>query len=459
MRKFSVIVFGMLLSLTPVMAQKGGDAFSRAENHAAAGRYKEAFEQLRNYEQSVSANARMDKASKAAAYYNSARVRMNMYMRMRKSQNTMEQLERMEVQAGKSGNDSLQNDFLYNKAIYHYSFGQLEKGNAVFAQMVGKLTASKEYDKVDKVYQTLIKSSRTSGSAMMVAQTYSGYMAWKDSANVLKLRDVTNALNQQIQARDASIAEKDSLLSTRQGIIIVLCVILACLAAVLVAGGLMLMRLMLQTRSQKKTIADLTENIALKAKFTGNISAQLTPALQRLDASKPEVKALLDFSNHIQTLSQIESSMGQPVETESVKLPTFCEELAAQVRGKLKNGVTLNVDVPAVNAQFNREYVTHILLHLLNNAAEYTPENGFIRLEYKKRSAHKCQFIVSNTGEVIPEEKREMLFKPFVEVRDLTTGDGLGLPICRQMTLRMNGDLSLDPEFTKGTRFVLTIEA
>ena len=82
-----------------------------------------------------------------------------------------------------------------------------------------------------------------------------------------------------------------------------------------------------------------------------------------------------------------------------------------------------------------------------------------IHLDFKKRSVHKFQFLVSNTGSQIPEEKREDVFKPFLEVRDLTEGDGLGLPICQQMAIKMNGDLSIDPEFTKGTRFVLSINA
>jgi signal transduction histidine kinase len=65
--------------------------------------------------------------------------------------------------------------------------------------------------------------------------------------------------------------------------------------------------------------------------------------------------------------------------------------------------------------------------------------------------------MVSDTGCGIPEEKREDIFKPFLEIRDLTQGDGLGLPICKQMALKMNGDLNIDPQFTKGTRFVLEL--
>jgi signal transduction histidine kinase len=433
------------------------EMWQRAESDATGGRYKEAFERLRGIEQAIQTNSSLDEKGKAAARYRSSLIRMNMYMKMRRSESAMEHLEKMERYANASGDEKVKNDLLYNKAIYYYTFGQTEKGNAVFKEMSAKLTASKEYDKVDDAYKLLIEGGKKSGSANMVAQAYKGYVAWKDSAAALKLADVSGALKEQIQAGEKEIAEKDSKLATRQGIIIALCVLSAILAAVLVIGALFVLRLLALTSRQKKNIRLLGENIALKAKFTSNISAQLTPALQKLNSQQPEVKALLNFSNHIQTLSQLESTIGETVETEEVSLPAFCEEMMDQIRGKERSGVVLNVDAPKMSATFNKEYVSHILLHLLNNAVRYTPEGGHIHLDFKKRSVHKFQFLVSNTGSQIPEEKREDVFKPFLEVRDLTEGDGLGLPICQQMAIKMNGDLSIDPEFAKGTRFVLSI--
>ena len=132
--------------------------------------------------------------------------------------------------------------------------------------------------------------------------------------------------------------------------------------------------------------------------------------------------------------------------------------MAAPLRSSITNGATLKVDAPHMSAPLHREYVRHILHHLLENAVDLTPEGGSIWLEFKKRGPHKLQFLVSNTGSTVPEEKREDVFKPFLEVHDLTHGDGLGLPICRQMALRMNGDLTIDPQFTRGTRFILDLQ-
>ena len=419
--------------------------------------YQEAFDLLRRIDQNISSSSQSE-AKKEGMHYLTTKERLQMYMKMHRGASAQEQLNTLERHANASADERVQNDLLYTKAIYYYTFGMNEKGNAVFKEMVSKLTTSKEYDKVDDVYQTLITNGRRSGNASMVAQAYSGYITWKDSVNALKAADEVNALKQQIAEGQSAIEERDGSLASRKRVIIGLSTLLAALAAVLVVGALILLRLIVLTRKQKKTIRRANENNALKAKFISNISAQLNPTLAKLDASQPEVRALQDFSDHIQTLSQLDATINEPVELEDTPLNPFCEAIIAQVRDKVRDDVRLTFDVPKMSASIHREYVSHILLHLLNNAVKYTPSGGHIALEYKKRGAHKHQFLVSNTGSTIPEEKREDVFKPFLEVRDLAQGDGLGLPICRQMAVKMNGDLEIDPEFTKGTRFVLNLK-
>jgi len=92
-----------------------------------------------------------------------------------------------------------------------------------------------------------------------------------------------------------------------------------------------LMRFILLTRKQKKQIDLANDTNALKAKFISNISAQMNPTLQKFDQSKPEVKALLDFNNHIQQLSDLENSPVEELEMEEVKVPEFCEGLMDQI--------------------------------------------------------------------------------------------------------------------------------
>ena len=379
--------------------------------------YKEAFDLLSRIEQ----NIKGDQVTKSAMLYLTAKERYEMYMRMKRPANALEHLKAMENYANVSGKEELKNDILYNKAIYYYTFGQTAQGNAVFKEMASKLTNSKEYDKVDQAYKTLIANGRKSGNANLVANSYSNYIAWKDSAIAMKHADDIKALENKITELNTTIEDKDSSLTTRQAAIVGLSILAAALAAALVLGALVLMRFILLTRKQKKQIDLANDSNALKAKFISNISAQMNPTLQKFDQSKPEVKALMDFNSHIQQLSDLENSDAEEMEY--------------------------------------KPYVSHILSHLLRNAAIYTPAEGTVTLEFKKRGAHSYQFLVANTGEPIPEEKREDVFKPFLEIKDLTEGDGLGLPICKQMALKMKGDLEIDPKFTKGTRFILDLHS
>ena len=420
--------------------------------------YKEAFETLRNVDQAIYADKGLSNEKKAALRYLTARERMRMYMKLRKSANVNEQLTIMETQADAANDPETSNDLLYNKAIYYYSQGQTAKGNATFQELAAKMMAGKDFDKMDQAFHDVITAGCSSGNANMVDQAYTKYIVWKDSVSELKHAAEIEALNKQIEAGKASVAERDSKLSSRQTIIISLIILVVILAAVLVLGAIVLLRFIMMTRKQKNTIRQANENNALKAKFISNISEQLNPTLQKLDSKQPAVKALLDFSEHIQTLSDLDKSTSESLDTEDTQIQPFCDTMMESIRNKVKRNVELTVDAPKMSVNMYVPYVTHILQHLLSNAVNYTPEGGHITLTFKKRGPRKYQFQVQNTGEVIPEEKREDVFKPFLEVRDLTQGDGLGLPICKQMAQKMRGDLDIDPAFTKGTRFVLHLE-
>ena len=410
--------------------------------------YKEGFELLRRVDQAISAEERKNNANMSALHYLVTKERLQMYIKMRSTARALDQINTMESQVQTANDDNLMNDLLYNKAIYYYTFGQTTQGDAVFKEMASKLTAQKEYDKIDEIYQTLITNGKKSNNANLVAQTYSNYVVWKDSVNAMKLADETGILKNQIAENEAIIAEKDSSLGTRQLIIAGLLVLAGALAAALVVGIIVLLRYILLTRKQKKAIKLSEDNNALKAKFISNISAQLDPTLEKLDSRIPEVQALLDFSQHIQTLSRLENMSNATAELEDVQVNQFCEEMVGEIRNKVKSGVEIVVNAPKMSAKIHREYLSHILRHLLHNAAEYTPEAGHIWLDYKKRGAHMQQFVVTDTGCGIPEEKIDDVFKPFLEIKDLCAGDGLGLPICKEMAKKMNGDLEIDPKYT-----------
>ena len=223
--------------------------------------YKEAFELLRRVDQQID-GSNAQASNKSALHYQTSKERMQMYVKLRKSDRAKEQMGFMENHVSRSGNESLRDDLLYQKAIFYYTFGQTAQGNAVFKEMASKLTAQKDYDKVDEVYQMLLASGRQSNNAGMLNQAYSSYMVWKDSVTAIKTAEEIDSLKQQIAKNEEIIADKDDSLSARQLTISGLIVLVVILAVVLVLGAMVLMRFIVLTRTQKKTIRLANESVA-----------------------------------------------------------------------------------------------------------------------------------------------------------------------------------------------------
>ena len=100
--------------------------------------------------------------------------------------------------------------------------------------------------------------------------------------------------------------------------------------------------------------------------------------------------------------------------------------------------------------------IQQVLYNLIDNAIKFSRENSVIYIQTSLKY-EKVFVSVKDTGIGIPAEQQENIFKPFTEVKDLTTGDGLGLPICSLIAAKMNGSLTLDIGYTKGTRFILEL--
>lgn len=421
--------------------------------------YKEAFELLRGAEQLVGTGEQKLKKKLPDLRFRINKERLQMYINTKNPARAKEQLNKLEETAKVAGNDSLSNDFLYTQADYYYTFGMNSQGDTAFKKLIEQYKQQKNYAKVDECYKTLISIARKANNAGLVARTYDKYIIWTDSVKALTAQDELNIVKKKYDESLATIQEKDDSLSAKQYIIIGLCILAAILAAALAIGAVILLRFIMLTRKQKKAISIANEHNELKTEFIQNISSQMEPTLDTLDPKLPGVQALRAFSGHIQELSELENSLSEPYEVQEKNISTFCESVMDKVRGKVQEDVTLTVNAPKLNVKINPEHLERILLHLLENAAEYTPAGGKIWLDFKKRGAHTHQFIISDTGYGIPEEQRKDIFKPFTEVKDLTKGDGLGLPICSLIATKMNGSLTLDGNYTKGARFVLELHA
>ena len=97
-----------------------------------------------------------------------------------------------------------------------------------------------------------------------------------------------------------------------------------------------------------------------------------------------------------------------------------------------------------------------VLVNLVLNALDETPEGGKITVRVKSRYAPHCwELIVRDSGPGFPPEIVAKLFDPFVTTKD--TGTGLGLTICRRIVEAHGGQIFAENASDGGALFRVRI--
>ncbi|MGA8145860.1 MAG: PAS domain S-box protein [Candidatus Acidiferrales bacterium] len=169
---------------------------------------------------------------------------------------------------------------------------------------------------------------------------------------------------------------------------------------------------------------------------------------------------LLRLINDILDLSKIEAGRLELV-IESVPVEReFCEVLDALRPLAEKKSQTLLHDAEstiAVRADPTR--FRQVLMNLVGNAVKFTPEGGRITLDARLEDGKACINVTDN-GPGIPPEEKKRIFDAFYQLRQsgkTQEGTGLGLAITQRLVELHGGELALDSEPGKGSRFYFSL--
>lgn len=107
-------------------------------------------------------------------------------------------------------------------------------------------------------------------------------------------------------------------------------------------------------------------------------------------------------------------------------------------------------------AYCDRDMTTGILVNLVRNAIEASPEGETVTLDASSDTDGAVTIMVINHGEQIPEEIQRQLFVPFFTTKK--SGNGIGLPYSRTLAKAQGATLRLLPYTTQTspTVFALT---
>ena len=104
----------------------------------------------------------------------------------------------------------------------------------------------------------------------------------------------------------------------------------------------------------------------------------------------------------------------------------------------------------------DRNRLFQILRNLITNAFKYTRE-GSVSVRCFQPDEHNLEFVVEDTGVGISVENQARIFEEFARIRApgvQVHGNGLGLPLALRLANLLKGDISLNSEPGRGSRFV-----
>jgi two-component system, OmpR family, sensor kinase len=191
----------------------------------------------------------------------------------------------------------------------------------------------------------------------------------------------------------------------------------------------------------------LREGLAEDAEARDASLAVIRAETDRLARLVRDVLDLARMEAHQFTFEEEEVELRRLVEQ---AYQSFTEE--ARRRG-IEYECSLSAD-PVISTDGDR--VLQVVSNLLDNAFAWTPDGGRVALELAAENG-KIAVSVSDSGPGIGPAERERIFRPFWSRAG--DGTGLGLPIARELAHALGGELALESEVGKGSRFELRLPA
>ncbi len=236
---------------------------------------------------------------------------------------------------------------------------------------------------------------------------------------------------------------------------------------------------------RKQAEKQMQEAIKIKSEFTSTVSHELrTPLaiskealslilrgkLGQVTAQQKEI--LTTASNNIDRLSLLINDVldFSKIEAGQMKIYRELVDVTALVkesyegwklRANLKK-IDFGLELPSkpIKLMLDKLRFIQILSNLLNNAIKFTPENGKVQLVLEE-TPQDVKFSVVDTGAGISQEDLPKIFGKFQQLNRTHgpgyQGTGLGLNITKSLVELHGGQLTVESEEAKGSKFMFNI--
>ncbi|MHC4845017.1 MAG: sensor histidine kinase [Planctomycetota bacterium] len=204
----------------------------------------------------------------------------------------------------------------------------------------------------------------------------------------------------------------------------------------------------------KNPLSTMSVNLQLMAEDYAEADSALGQrTLKRARLLLGEVKRLDGIVNDFLKLVR-----GYELSTETVDLELLIADLLRFVdpeNARLSIEARFLPDAGARLVQADKNLLRVALMNLVVNAQQaMEPDGGELLLETHGRE-NDVVIVVTDTGPGIPPDQHEKILRPWYSTKK--GGTGLGLPMARRMIEEMGGEMRMQSEPGRGTRFRVTV--
>lgn len=240
-----------------------------------------------------------------------------------------------------------------------------------------------------------------------------------------------------------------------------------------VVGTLIMIRDVTSIRKLEKMRQDFVANVSheLRTPLTSIGGFVETLKIQELDeTNKKRALEIIEFEtdrlkiliNDLLKLSEIEN-LENVKSPEIVDINITCDKVISLLKPQMKEkniSFTLSIEDNINKLDAQEDFIRLILINIIENSIKYTKDNGTIDVDIKNLN-DGIKIEVKDNGRGIPEEDLPRIFERFYRVdKSRSTeieGTGLGLAIVKHIVILLKGDIKVESEYNKGSKFTIVI--
>jgi signal transduction histidine kinase len=122
-----------------------------------------------------------------------------------------------------------------------------------------------------------------------------------------------------------------------------------------------------------------------------------------------------------------------------------------------ESGIELRSEIEDVHVQGDAVRLRQIVSNLLSNALKFTPSGGRVTVSVTETSS-SASLEVADTGPGIPPDETDRVFDRFYRGRTVRAGgSGIGLAVVRDLAVAHGGEVSVESEPGRGSRFLVVL--